>query len=170
VLTVISTPWFRLPALAILVVTVQTVIISQLHLLGASPDLVILCAVAGGLVGGPQRGTVAGFVFGVAYDLSLTTPFGLWALVLCVAGFSVGLTRNEAIRDNRWLQTAIVFLGSGATVVAYAGVATVFGSEGIFTLRLVPTALVIAVVNAVLTQPAVKVLRFTVLPGDRRPV
>ncbi|HET9006116.1 MAG TPA: hypothetical protein VFQ04_05320, partial [Actinomycetes bacterium] len=70
----------------------------------------------------------------------------------------------------RWLQTAIVFLASGAAVVAYAGVATVFGSEGIFTLRLVPTALVIAVVNAALTQPAMKVLRFTLLPGDRRPV
>jgi hypothetical protein len=55
-------------------------------------------------------------------------------------------------------------------VVAYSGVATVFGSEGIFTLRLVPTALVIAVVNAALTQPAMKVLRFAVIPGDRRPV
>ena len=81
-------------------------------------------------MGGPQRGTVAGFVFGLVYDLALTTPFGLWALVLCVTGFVVGLTRNEAIRDNRWLQTGIVFLASGAAVVAYAGVATVFGSEG----------------------------------------
>jgi rod shape-determining protein MreD len=113
---------------------------------------------------------VAGFVFGLVYDLALTTPFGLWTLVLCVTGFAVGLTRNEAIRDNRWLQTAIVFLASGAAVVAYSGVATVFGSEGIFTLRLVPTALVIAVVNAALTQPAMKVLRFAVIPGDRRPV
>ena len=82
--------------LAVLVVTVQTVVISQIHLLGASPDLVVLCAVVGGLVGGPQRGTVAGFVFGLVYDLALTTPFGLWALVLCVTGFAVGLTRNEA--------------------------------------------------------------------------
>ena len=143
-LAVLSTPWFRVPALAVVVVTVQTVVISQIHLLGVSPDLVVLCAVASGLVGGPQRGTVAGFVFGLVYDLALTTPFGLWTLVLCVTGFAVGLTRNEAIRDNRWLQTAIVFLASGAAVVAYSGVATVFGSEGIFTLRLVPTALVIA--------------------------
>jgi rod shape-determining protein MreD len=170
VLTVIQTPWFRVPALAVLVVTLQTVLVSQLHILGASPDLVVLCAVGGGLVGGPQRGTIAGFVFGLVYDLALTTPFGLWALVLCVTGFTVGLTRNEAIRDNRWLQTSIVFLASGAAVVAYAGVATVFGSEGVFTLRLIPTALVIAVVNAALTQPGMKVLRFAVLPGDRRPV
>jgi rod shape-determining protein MreD len=169
-LAVLYTPWFRLPALAVLVVTVQTVVISQLHLLGASPDLVILCAVGGGLVGGPQRGTVAGFVFGLVYDLALTTPFGLWPLVLCVAGFVVGLTRNEAIRDNRWLQTGIVFLASGATVVTYAGVATVFGSRGVLTLRVIPTALVVGLVNAALTQPAMKVLRFAVLPGDRRPV
>ena len=169
-LAVLSTPWFRVPALAVVVVTVQTVVISQIHLLGVSPDLVVLCAVASGLVGGPQRGTAAGFVFGLVYDLALTTPFGLWTLILCVTGFAVGLTRNEAIRDNRWLQTAIVFLASGAAVVAYSGVATVFGSESIFTLRLVPTALVIAVVNAALTQPAMKVLRFAVIPGDRRPV
>ena len=55
-LAVLSTPWFRVPVLAVVVVTVQTVVISQVHLLGASPDLVVLCAVVGGLVGGPQRG------------------------------------------------------------------------------------------------------------------
>ena len=168
-LALLFTPWFRVPVLAVLVVTVQTVVVSQIHILGASPDLVVLCAVVGGLVGGPQRGTAAGFVFGLVYDLALTTPFGLWPLVLCVAGFVVGLTRNEAIRDNRWLQMGIVFLASGATVVAYAAVATVFGSEGIVTLRLVPTALVVAAVNAALTLPAVKVLRLAVVPGDRRP-
>jgi rod shape-determining protein MreD len=156
--------------LAVLVVTLQTVIVSQIHLLGASPDLVVLCAVVGGLVGGPQRGTVAGFVFGLVYDLALTTPFGLWPLVLCVTGFVVGLSRNEAIRDNRWLQTSIVFLASAAAVVAYAGVATVFGSEGVLTLRVVPTALVVALVNAALTRPAMRVMRFALLAGDRRPV
>ena len=72
-LAVLSTPWFRVPALAVVVVTVQTVVISQIHLLGVSPDLVVLCAVASGLVGGPQRGTAAGFVFGLVYDLALTT-------------------------------------------------------------------------------------------------
>ena len=159
-----------MPALAVLVVTLQTVIVSQIHLLGASPDLVVLCAVVGGLVGGPQRGTVAGFTFGLVYDLALTTPFGLWPLVLCVTGFVVGLSRNEAIRDNRWLQTGIVFLASAAAVVAYAGVATVFGSEGVLTLRVVPTALVVALVNAALTRPAMKIMRFALLAGDRRPV
>jgi rod shape-determining protein MreD len=170
VLGALYSPWFRLPALAVVVVTLQTVVISQLRLFGASPDLVILCAVAAGLVGGPQRGMVAGFVFGLTYDLALTTPFGLWTLVLCLAGFVVGLTRNEAIRDNRWLQAGIVFVASAAVVVGYATVATIFGSEGIFTLTLIPTAIVVAIVNAALTAPALRVLRFTVLAGDRRPV
>jgi rod shape-determining protein MreD len=170
VLAALYTPWFRVPALAVLVVTLQTVVVSQIHLLGASPDIVVLCAVSAGLVGGPQRGTVAGFVFGFVYDLALTTPFGLWSLVLCVAGFAVGLTRNEAIRDNRWLQMAIVLVASGAVIVAYALVATVFGSEGIVTFHLIPTTLVVAVVNAALAIPAMKLMRFTVLPGDRRPV
>jgi rod shape-determining protein MreD len=170
VLAVLHTPWFRVPALGVLVVTLQTVVVSQVHFLGASADLVVLCAVVGGLVGGPQRGTVNGFVFGLLYDLALTTPFGLWPLVLCIAGFVVGLTRNEAIRDNRWLQVGIVFVASVGVTVAYAAVATVFGSEAIFTLHLIPTALVVAVVNAALTLPTVKVMRFTLLAGDRRPV
>jgi rod shape-determining protein MreD len=169
VLAVIFTPWFRVPALAVVVVTVQTVVVSQVHIASASPDLVVLCAVVGGLVGGPQRGTVAGFVFGFVYDMALTTPFGLWPLVLCVTGFVVGLTRNEAIRDNTWLQMAIVLLASGAAVVAYAGVSTIFGTEGIFTFRLVPIVVVVSVVNAALTIPASKVMRFAVIPGDRRP-
>jgi rod shape-determining protein MreD len=170
VLAVLHTPWFRVPALAVLVVTLQTVVVSQIHLFGASADVVVLCAVAGGLVGGPQRGTVNGFVFGIVYDLALTTPFGLWPLVLCVAGFLVGLTRNEAIRDNRWLQTGIVFVASVTVMVAYAAVATVFGSEAILTVRLVWTALVVGGVNAALTRPALKVMRLTLLAGDRRPV
>ena len=168
-LAVVFTPWFRVPALAVVVVTMQTVVISQIHIASASPDLVILCAVVGGLVGGPQRGTVAGFVFGLVYDMALTTPFGLWPLVLCVTGFVVGLTRNEAIRDNKWLQMVIVLLASGAAVVAYAGVATIFGTEGIFTFDLIPIVVVISVVNAALTIPASKVMRFVVIPGDRRP-
>jgi rod shape-determining protein MreD len=170
VLAALYTPWFRVPAIAVVVVTLQTVVVSQLHLLGASPDITVLCAVAGGLVGGPQRGTVAGFVFGFVYDLALTTPFGLWALVLCVAGFAVGFTRNEAIRDNRGLQVGIVFVASGAVIVAYAFVATVFGSEGIVTFHLIPTTLVVAAVNAALALPAIRLMRFAVLSGDRRPV
>lgn len=169
-LAALYSPWLRVPVLAIVVVTLQTVVISQIQIAGACPDLVVLVAVVAGLVGGPQRGTAAGFVTGFTYDLALTTPFGLWALVLCVAGFLVGLSRNEAIRDNRWLQMGIVFLGSAAVIVAYATVATVFGSEGVFTLHLVPTALVVAVVNAALTVPAMRVARFAVLAGDRRPV
>ena len=37
-LAVLSTPWDRVPALAVVVVTVQTVVIPQVHLLGTSPD------------------------------------------------------------------------------------------------------------------------------------
>ena len=152
-------------------VTLQTVVVSQVHLLGASADLVVLCAVAGGLVGGPQRGTVAGFVFGIVYDLALTTPFGLWPLVLCVAGFVVGLTRNEAIRDNRWLQMAIVFLASGAVMVAYAAVATVFGSEGVLDAPSHPRPRWSWRWSTPPSpSPPMKVMRFTLLAGDRRPV
>ena len=168
-LAVLHTPWFRVPALAVVVVTLQTVVVSQVHFLGASADLVVLFAVVGGLVGGPQRGTVNGFVFGTVYDLALTTPFGLWPLVLCVAGFIVGLTRNEAIRDNRWLQMA-----SCSWPAARCGGLRRRGDgvrlQAILTLRLIPTALVVAVVNAALTRPAVRVMRFTLLAGDRRPV
>jgi len=80
--------------------------------------------------------------------------------------------RNGAVSEQSapMASAATMILLLAAVIVAYATVATVFGSEGIFTLDLVPTALVVAVVNAALTIPAMRVARFAVLAGDRRPV
>jgi hypothetical protein len=64
----------------------------------------------------------------------------------------------------------IVFVASVAVMVAYAAVATVFGSEAIFTVGLAWTALLVGAVNAALTRPVLRVMRFTLLAGDRRPV
>ena len=167
-------PWFRVPVvIAVVVVTVQTVVIVARSTSSASaPTSCCCCAVAGGLVGGPQRGAVAGFVVGLVYDLVLTTPFGLSALVLLPRRLRGRPDPQRGHPAQRWLPTAIVFLASGGGGRrAYAGVATVFG------LRRASSRCVSSrprwswrSSTPCSRMPAMAVLRFAVIPGDRRPV
>ncbi|HYS30937.1 MAG TPA: rod shape-determining protein MreD, partial [Streptosporangiaceae bacterium] len=62
---------------------------------GGTPDLVLLCAVALGLTGGPAAGLVAGFCAGLALDLAppASQLAGQYALVLCLAGYGSGRLR-----------------------------------------------------------------------------
>lgn len=72
---------------------VQLTIVNGLPLPGGGvPDLVLLCVVAIGLVGGPQPGLIAGFCAGLALDLAppSTDLIGQYALVFCIVGYVSG--------------------------------------------------------------------------------
>ena len=71
-------------------ILVQTTFGADFRVDGVAPDLMLLCAVCAGLVGGPDAGALIGFGSGLVSDLFLqSTPFGLSALAACLAGFVV---------------------------------------------------------------------------------
>ncbi|MCB0972695.1 MAG: rod shape-determining protein MreD, partial [Acidimicrobiales bacterium] len=61
--------------------TLQVCLFSRFSFDGARPDVMVLVAVMAGLVAGPDRGAILGFAAGLAFDVVLTTPLGLSALV-----------------------------------------------------------------------------------------
>lgn len=90
-------------AVILTALVLQVSLVADVVILGARGDLLVLVAVVAGLVGGPQRGAVVGFVAGLLFDLLLATPLGLSALAYCLTGYVVGSASNAVLRPAWWV-------------------------------------------------------------------
>jgi rod shape-determining protein MreD len=163
-------PWLRFTLLVLVALTVQLGVLAEFRVAGATGDVMMLLALVAGLAGGPRRGGVAGFVVGLVFDLVLLSPFGVTALTYCLLGYALGFVPGEFVRGAFWVPPLIVFGASAVGTVFYVAMETVFGQEGIFTPHVVPMALVVAVINALLAPIAFRGTRWALLGGDRQRV
>ena len=86
----LSFPRAKIPLVVLLFLVLHLTVLSRLRIGGAAPDVMLLLAIAAGVVGGPQLGALLGFSAGLVLDLFLETPLGLSALVFCLVGYGVG--------------------------------------------------------------------------------
>ncbi|MGH9137092.1 MAG: rod shape-determining protein MreD, partial [Acidimicrobiales bacterium] len=126
----------------------------------AHGDIVLLVPIAAGIAAGPERGATAGFAAGLLVDLVVTTPFGLFALTYCLTGYAVGALQAGVLRATWWLPVAAAAAGSALGVVLFALVATVLGVEGLLDADLGRAVAAVALPNAVLVLPALRVVRW----------
>jgi rod shape-determining protein MreD len=144
----------RGPARARLALLLGTILLAQLTLGsnlridGVHPDLMVLAAVAGGLVAGPDRGAIVGFLAGLGADLFVDTPFGLSALVFCVVGYGVGVARGGMVRSSRSVTGLTVLVASAGGEVLYALLGAIVGQDSNLTAHLGVIAGVVGVVDA----------------------
>ncbi|MCU1345282.1 MAG: rod shape-determining protein MreD [Acidimicrobiia bacterium] len=110
-----------------IVLALQLSLMPGLRLAAASGDLMLLFALTVAMVGGPERGALAGFCVGLTFDLFLTTPFGLSALTYCLGAYMIGRIQVGMLRHSALLPVFTVALGTAVTVVLYALLARVFG-------------------------------------------
>jgi rod shape-determining protein MreD len=89
---------------------------------GGTPDLVLLCVISLALLGGQRAGLIAGFCAGLALDLAppASQPVGVYALVLCLAGYCCGRMRFT-------LRRSVLLALAVAATAAAAGEALVTG-------------------------------------------
>ncbi len=153
-------PWFRLGAVALILLALQTTICADLKPFGESVDLMLLASVATGLVGGSQYGALGGFIFGVAFDLVLVTPFGLSPLVYGIVGFIAGYSQSLTFQQMWYLQSVMVAAGSALGVFILAVVQQIIGPRAPLGSELVQTALVVGIANGVLAPLALPVQRW----------
>lgn len=112
-------------ALVVLAVGLQLGPFADLAIRGVAPDLLLLVVVAIGLVHGPERAALIGFLGGLALDLAPPADHiaGRWALALVVVGYLVGLVRDDARQG---------LLGTMAATAAAAFVGTsIFALSGL---------------------------------------
>jgi len=159
-----SDPRFRVPLLLISALALHLALLPAVRVAGAAPDVMLLLAVAGGLVAGPVRGAVLGFVAGLSVDVFLRTPMGLSALVFTLVGYAVGIVSTGVLTPSWYLPVITASLASAAGVILYAFVGAMLG-EPMVSRRLVTIVSVVAVGNGILAMPLIRTVRWA-MGGD----
>ena len=115
-------------ALLLTSLVLQLVVVNRWHLPDGGPFLMLLVVVSLAAVWGPMPGTVVGFAAGAILDVAPPAdgPMGLWAGVLCLAGYAAGLVWLDQRRPV-WIWLVLVAVTSAAVVVVYAGVSALVG-------------------------------------------
>jgi rod shape-determining protein MreD len=152
-------------ALALLL---QTTVVLDIRIDGVSPDVMFLLPIAAGVVAGPVEGATVGFVAGIAADLLSPTPLGLTALVGTLIGFSVGAASGGFVREVRGLPTMVALVASAVAVMLYAVLGAVLGESQFLHVDLAVVVTLVAVANALLAGPAVRIMRWALAPSLER--
>lgn len=150
----------RLAVVILVALVLQVSLFARFSYDGARPDVMILLALAGGFAMGSERGAVVGFASGLAFDVVLTTPLGLSALVYTLVGYGIGAVGSTVIRSSSWIVPAVALVGSAAGMVLYAVVAEVLGQAALTGPPLTAIVVVVSTVNAVLAPVAVRAMRW----------
>ncbi|MFM7061891.1 MAG: rod shape-determining protein MreD [Actinomycetes bacterium] len=132
---------------------VQVAFLGDLRIVGVHPDLMLLVAVAAGLMGGPSRGAVVGFVAGLLVDLLLPGRLGTSALAFSLVGWGTGIAGESLMRSARSILVGLVVAGSAAGVLVYAGLAHLLGAGSLGDPRLLRIVVIVAVFNGLVCLP-----------------
>jgi rod shape-determining protein MreD len=137
---------------------VQETLMLDIRISGVHPDIMVLLPMASGLIGGPGRGATMGFGTGLVADCLLPTPFGLSAFIGTMIGYGVGLATVAVDRSSWWLPTAAALVSSVLYEVLYALLGSILGQPQMLHVSLTRISLVVAVFNALLAVPAVRLI------------
>lgn len=148
----------RMSLLIVGALVVQLAFLEWLRFHGVHPDVMVLLAIAAGVVGGPDRGAITGFVVGLVTDLFLQTPFGLSALTFTLVGYGVGLVQGGVLRTSRWFSVATAVAASAAAEILYALLGGIVGQAQMISGRLGLVAGVVAAFNGVVAVPAMRAM------------
>jgi rod shape-determining protein MreD len=117
---------------------------------------------------GSESGAIAGFMFGFMYDMVLTSPFGLSALVFGFAGYMAGGVNTFAYSPRWWFKMLSVGISSAAAVLIYPAASLVVGVDGLLQTRVLGVALTVGLFNAVLALPAVSLMRWALVKSKKQ--
>lgn len=159
-LYVLRQSWLRLTGVALVILAIQTTLCSEMKPFGETVDLMLLAVAATGVVGGSQSGALAGFVFGIAFDLVLVTPFGMSPLVYGLVGFAAGYTQSLTFQPTWYLTSGFVAAASALGVFGLAVVQQIIGPRAPIESSIVQTAFVVGMVNGILAPLAMPLQRW----------
>jgi rod shape-determining protein MreD len=151
---------FRLPLVLLLALVAHISLLPQVRIAGVMPDVMLLVAVAAGLVAGPTYGALVGFVSGMLADLLLPTPLGLSALVFTLAGYLVGVTQGGLLRSTWWFPVVVAFVASSAGEGLFALAGSMIGEQHLVNAHLTTVMLVVGIANGILAGPVLRVVRW----------
>ncbi|HET7487640.1 MAG TPA: rod shape-determining protein MreD [Acidimicrobiales bacterium] len=132
------------------------------------PQVMLLLAVAAGLLAGPEEGALVGFGAGLLADLFVQTPLGLSALTFALVGFVVGSIQSGIIHSAWWIGPVTALVASVAGIVLYGLTGAVVGQAHFVTPRLAVTAAGVGVMNALIALPVMRAMSWALVPRSER--
>jgi rod shape-determining protein MreD len=154
----------RVGLLILLGVVLQISGLSQLQIMGSSPDLTPLIVGAVALWAGSVPGAVTGFFVGLLLDLALGQNVGSSSLVLSAVGYSVG--RFGELRDpaHGLIAIPVGVMATAEYLVAFAAVSFMLETAPSISGLVVRDAVVTTVLNAIIAVPVFGLVRRIIRP------
>ena len=161
VVRIFTRPYVRLWLLALTVLALQTTVFADTTIAGVHAQVMLLLAVSCGAQMGVDRGVIAGFIIGFMYDLTLTTPFGVAAVVLAVSAASAGLIHTFFMDPPWWAKCVAISVASIVGEVVFPMVLNMVGVEGWMNSRIIKVSLVVGIINLVLAPAGLALVRWS---------
>jgi len=158
----------RVPLVLLLVLMVQKSVLEDIHVHDVRPDALLLLAVCAGLVGGAEVGAVVGFAAGLLADMFVLAPLGLSAMVFALVGFAVGALQAGLLRAAWWIPPATALVACSMGVLLYGVLGAVVGQTQFVRPQLLTTAILVALMDAALAIPLVRVTGWALGPREKR--
>lgn len=159
---------FRTLLLLFVLLVVQVSLFAHFRPFGIAPDALLVAALVGGMVGGPDYGARNGFIAGLLLDLVIPGAFGLAAGIYAMFGYGVGfVARATDSEDPRVIPVLVGFTAFLATGT-YGLALGVLGSEQFVDWSLAWTALGVSVLSVLLSFPIRNAYRWVL--GSREEV
>jgi rod shape-determining protein MreD len=161
----------RVAVLAVVVVFLQTGVVSELPILGVAIDLTPLVVAFVGLQSGAVAGAVTGFAVGLLVDLTLVQTLGLTSLIFTVIGYGAGRLRE--LRDPQAALTPLLVgaAAAAASAVGYSVMEFMLGVDAPVSFDLLRQIVVGVVLDTLVALPVWIVVRRWLqptLPDDPR--
>jgi rod shape-determining protein MreD len=159
----------RVTALAVVIVFLQTGVVSEVPVFGVAIDLTPLVVAFVGLQCGSIAGATAGFGIGLLVDLTLVQTLGLTSLIFTVIGYAVGRLRDRleiGQHDPRAPLTPLL-VGAGAaaaSMVGYSVMEIALGVDAPVSLELLRQIVLGVVLDTVVALPVWMLVRRWLAP------
>ncbi|MCZ7661662.1 MAG: rod shape-determining protein MreD [Thermoleophilia bacterium] len=155
----------RLALALVAAVAFQTVVTSQLPILGVTADLFLLLTVLVAISRGATVGLVFGFVAGLTADIVFLDPVGLRTFIYLIVGYGVGWYVEEFGLPSAWMVVVLAGVTSLLSQGVYGIFQFIMGSAGGFMAMTRLQVLPAALVDGLLAAPLyVGLVRLRILP------
>ena len=157
--------YVRLALLLLVGVIFQLAFLSDISILGGTPDLLPVLIVSLGLLGGAVVGAVCGFAAGLLLDSMLLQTLGISSLVLVAVGYLAGRYRERAAVVNPLtpptLAAGLTLFGSAA----FAASQLMLGVDAPVSPLIVREVLLQSALSFVLAIPIYPAVRWVLRPA-----
>ncbi|CAB4607137.1 unannotated protein [freshwater metagenome] len=150
----------RLVLIGLMFLGIQTTLFNDMRPFGVCIQIMVLLAASSGLARGSETGAIAGFIVGLLYDLVLTTPLGLCAIVFAGVGYLAGFAQSFVHDSTWWSRMLLGSIASAAGMVLLPLAFALTGAEGVITTHIFVVAIVVALFNAVFCVPVERLCRW----------